>query len=286
MDASAETLIDLGAITANAAALAGHARGTTVMAVVKSDGYGHGMVPGARAALAGGASWLGVISVDEALALRAAGLTAPVLCLMGVPHAAHADAIGHDVDLSAGTVGMVGEIAAAARQAGRPARVHLKVDTGMSRGGATAADWPAVIEAARRAEAASDIQIIGVWSHLACADMPGHPSIGTQVTAFREAVVLAERAGARPQVRHLANTPATLTLPQTWFDLVRTGGRHRRVLRTPVHHRRAQHARACPAGIRRGGATQCVRPGRGAGARAPPGHLRDGVHEPVRRRLR
>lgn len=224
MDAFAETLIDLGAITANAAALAEHAGGTAVMAVVKSDGYGHGMVPGARAALAGGASWLGVISIDEALALRAAGLTAPVLCLMGVPGARHADAIRRDVDLSASTVGLVGEIAAAARQAGRPARVHLKVDTGMSRGGATASDWPAVIEAARRAEAASDIHIIGLWSHLACADMPGHPSIGTQVAAFREAVALAERAGARPQVRHLANTPATLTLPQTWFDLVRTGG--------------------------------------------------------------
>jgi alanine racemase len=224
MDVCAETLIDLDAITGNAAALREHVGGTAVMAVVKSDGYGHGMVPGARAALAGGASWLGVISIQEALALRAAGLTAPVLVLMGVPAAPHADAIRHDVDLSASTVGLVGEIAAAARQAGRPARVHLKVDTGMSRGGATAADWPAVIEAARRAEAAADIQIIGLWSHLACADMPGHPSIGTQVAAFREAVALAERAGARPQVRHLANTPATLTLPQTWFDLVRTGG--------------------------------------------------------------
>ena len=156
--------------------------------------------------------------------------------------------------------------------------MHLKVDTGMSRGGATAADWPAVVDAARSAEAAGHIRIIGLWSHLACADMPGHPSIDSQVVAFREAIALAERAGARPQVRHLANTPATLTLPQTWFDLVRTGGGvfglstlpggppawlrpamtvgsrliqvkqvaagHRRVLRSPVHHHGAEHARA------------------------------------------
>jgi alanine racemase len=224
MDACAQTLIDLGAVTGNVAALRRHVGGPAVMAVVKSDGYGHGMVPAARAALAGGAAWLGVIGIDEALALRRAGVTAPVLALMGVPGAPHEEAIRTDVDLSAGTVGLVGEIAAAARQAGRTARVHLKVDTGMSRGGATAAGWPAVVEAARSAEAAGYLRIIGLWSHLACADMPGHPSIDSQVVAFREAIALAERAGVRPQVRHLANTPATLTLPQTWFDLVRTGG--------------------------------------------------------------
>jgi len=194
------------------------------MAVVKSDGYGHGMIPAARAALAGGASWLGVVTVPEALALRGAGVTAPVLCLMGVPGSAHEEAVRHEVDLSAGTAGLVEEIAAAARQAGRPARLHLKVDTGMSRGGATARAWPDVVGAALAAEAAGDVAIIGILSHLACADMPGHPSIDAQIAAFRDAVALAEKAGAQPELRHLANTPATLTLPQTWFDLVRTGG--------------------------------------------------------------
>src|SRR5499433_3989957 len=224
MNASAETLIDLDAIKGNVTALRQHAGGAALMAVVKSDAYGHGMVPAARAALAGGASWLGVISVPEALALRGAGVTAPVLCLMGVPGSAHEEAVRHGVDLSAGTAGLIGEIAAAARQAGRPARLHLKVDTGMSRGGATARAWPDVVGAALAAEAAGDVAIIGIFSHLACADMPGHPSIDAQVAAFRDAVALAEKAGATPEVRHLANTPATLTLPETWFDLVRTGG--------------------------------------------------------------
>ncbi len=224
MDGHAETLIDLDAVTSNVTALRRHVGGSAVMAVVKSDGYGHGMVPAARAALAGGASWLGVISAEEALALRAAGLSAPVLSLMGVPGAPYEEAVRRGVDLSASTVGLVREIVAAARQAGRPARVHLKVDTGMSRGGATASEWPAVVDAARAAEEASDIRIAGLWSHLACADMPGHPSIDAQVAAFRDAITLAEKAGATPEVRHLANTPATLTLPQTWFDLVRCGG--------------------------------------------------------------
>src|SRR5499427_7629211 len=147
MDGFAETLIDLDAISANVAALRQHVGGPQVMAVVKSDGYGHGMVPAARAALAGGASWLGVIAVPEALALRAAGVAAPVLCLMGVPGSAHEEAVRCEVDLSAGTVGLIGEIAAAARQAGRPARLHLKADTGMSRGGATAQAWPDVVGA-------------------------------------------------------------------------------------------------------------------------------------------
>src|SRR5437764_13647403 len=142
MNASAETLIDLDAVKGNVMALRQHANGAALMAVVKSDAYGHGMVPAARAALAGGASWIGVVPVPEALTLRGAGVSAPVLCLMGVPGTAHEEAVRQRVDLSAGTVGLVREIAAAAKLAGRPARLHLKVDTGMSRGGATARDWP------------------------------------------------------------------------------------------------------------------------------------------------
>ena len=224
MDGHAETIIDLDAIKDNVTALRRHVGGAAVMAVVKSDAYGHGMVPAARAALAGGASWIGVITVPEALALRRAGVSAPVLCLMGVPGTAHEEAVRQRVDLSAGTVSLVMEIAAAATLAGRPARLHLKADTGMSRGGATARDWPGLVDAALAAEAAGDVEIIGVWSHMACADMPGHPSIDTQAAAFRDAVALAEKAGAKPELRHLANTPATLTLPQAWFDMVRTGG--------------------------------------------------------------
>jgi alanine racemase len=219
-----EVVVDLDAIAANAAALVAHVRGAQVMAVVKSDGYGHGMVPTAGAAIAGGASWLGVVQIADALALRAAGITVPVLCLLGAPDARHGEAVAADIDLTAGTVAVVEQIAAAARRAGRRARLHLEADTGMSRCGATAADWPGLVAAALDAEAAGDVVVVGLWSHFACADMPGHPSIAAQLAAFDAAVGLAERAGARPQVRHLANTPATLTLPDAWHDLVRPGG--------------------------------------------------------------
>jgi alanine racemase len=224
MDGHPEALIDLGAIKDNVSALARHVGGAQVMAVVKSDGYGHGMIAAAAAALAGGATWLGVVHVAEAVALRQAGVTVPVLCLLAAPDAPHEEAIRYDVDLSAGSADLVRQIAAAADRAGRPARLHLKADTGMSRGGATAADWPGLIDAALAAQAAGQARLTGIWSHLACADIPGHPSIAAQVAAFRDALEVAERAGARAEVRHLANTAAALNLPETWFDLVRPGG--------------------------------------------------------------
>ena len=224
MDGHPEALIDLGAIKNNVSALAGHVGAAQVMAVVKSDAYGHGMIPAAAAALAGGAAWLGVAHVADALALRRAGVTVPVLCLLGAPGAPHEDAIRHGIDLSAGSADLVREIAGAAERAGRPARLHLKADTGMSRGGATAADWPGLVAAGLAAQAAGHARVVGLWSHLACADIPGHPSIAAQTAAFRDAVAHAEAAGVRPEVRHLANTPATLTLPETWFDMVRPGG--------------------------------------------------------------
>jgi alanine racemase len=224
MNTPAEALVNLDLVRDNVTGLRQHAGGAEVMAVVKSDAYGHGLIPVALAALAGGASWLGVVRMDEALTLRQVGVSVPVLCLMTVPGGKHEEAIARDVDLGVGSMVLLTEIADAAARGGRPARVHLKVDSGMSRGGATMPDWPPLVAAALAAQAAGQVQVVGLWSHLACADMPGHSSIAAQLAVFREAVALAEQAGIRPEVRHLANTPATLTLPQTHFDLVRCGG--------------------------------------------------------------
>jgi alanine racemase len=224
MDGHPEALVDLDAIQANVAAVRSHVGSAQIMAIVKSDGYGHGMLPSARAALAGGAIWLGVVQLADAIVLRRAGLTVPVLSLHGSPDAAHAEAIRRDVDMTAGTPELVGQIARAAEGAGKPARLHLEADTGMSRGGATAADWPDLVRAALAAEADGLVRVVGLWSHLACADIPGHPSVGQQLAAFRDAIAIAERAGARPEVRHIANGAATLTLPESHLDLVRPGG--------------------------------------------------------------
>ena len=224
MDGQPEALVDLDAIQANVAAMCRHVGSAQVMAVIKSDAYGHGMLESARAALAGGATWLGVVQLDDAIELRRAGFTVPILSLHGCPDARHAQAIRRGIDLTAGTTELVDQIALAAEGAGVPARLHLEADTGMGRGGATAADWPGLVHAALAAQAAGLVRVVGLWSHFACADIPGHPSIGQQLSAFREAVTLAERAGVRPEVRHLANGPATLTLPDSYFDLVRPGG--------------------------------------------------------------
>src|SRR5690348_13843212 len=143
----AEIRVDLDAIRHNVALLRA-ATTAEVMTVVKADGYGHGMVPVARAALDAGATWLGVCTLDEALALRAAGITAPVLAWLLVPGLPLHEGIEAGVDLSASSAGLLAEVIAAAQTTGRAARVHLKVDTGLNRGGAKPADWLALVEAA------------------------------------------------------------------------------------------------------------------------------------------
>ena len=217
-----EAVIDLGAIRRNVSLLRS---GTSaeVMAVVKADGYGHGLVPAARAALAGGASWLGVAFLEEAMALRSAGILAPVLCWLAVPGEDIAAAVAADIDVSVSAPWALAEVVAAAGETGQRARVHLKVDTGLSRGGATAADWPELVTAAAKAAVADEVEVIGIWSHFAYADAPGHPTIAGQVAAFTEAVAAARRLGVDPPLRHLANSAATLTLPEAHFDLVRPG---------------------------------------------------------------
>jgi alanine racemase len=219
-----EAAVDLSAITANVAAMKA---GTPaeLMAVVKADGYGHGLLPSARAALAGGATWLGTAIVDEAVALRAAGIDVPLLSWLWTPGEAETvrRAIAADVDLSVSSQWQLEAVRAAVRAEGRPARIHLKVDTGLSRNGSYVTDWPDLIIAAAKAEAAGEASVVGIWSHFAYADEPGHPTIGKQIAAFGDALDVAARAGIEPPLRHLANSAATLTLPEAHFDLVRPG---------------------------------------------------------------
>jgi alanine racemase len=218
----AEVRVDLDAIRHNVSLLRA---GTSaeVMAVVKADGYGHGAVPAALAALDGGATWLGVCTLEEALELREAGITVPVLSWLLAPGLPLHKAVAADVDLSASTVELLDEIVRATAEAGKPARVHLKIDTGLARGGANAEDWPALCRAAAKARDAGDIEIIGVWSHFVYADVPDHPTIDAQLAAFRAALAVAEDHEINPVVRHIANSAATLTRPDAHFDLVRPG---------------------------------------------------------------
>lgn len=215
--------IDLDAVTANARLLRGLAGDAGLLAVVKADGYGHGLLPSAQAVLAGGAAMLGVAQLGEALALRRAGVTAPVLAWLGVPDDHWAEAVAADVQVAAGAPWALAAVAAAARTAGRTAQLHLKVDTGLGRNGFTAEQWPDAVDHALKLQAEGLVRLVGVMSHYALADAPAHPTVTAQTAAFGEAVAEAERRGARFELRHLSNSAATLTNPAARFDLVRPG---------------------------------------------------------------
>ncbi|WP_406355823.1 alanine racemase [Streptomyces sp. NBC_01635] len=219
--------IDLGALRANVRSLRAHASGAALMTVVKADAYGHGALACARAAVEAGASWLGTATPQEALALRAPGAGIPadvrVMCWLWTPGGPWREAIEADLDVGVSGMWALEEVTAAARDAGRPARVHLKADTGLGRGGCVPGDWAELIAGALRAEADGLLRVVGLWSHLAAADEPGHPSVDAQLTRFREMVAQAEAQGVDPEVRHIANSAATLTLPESHFDLVRCG---------------------------------------------------------------
>lgn len=218
----AEIVVDLAAVRHNVRLLREHA-GVPLIAVVKADGYGHGMLPVARAMREAGAEWLAVATLDEVRRLRADGDSGPLLTWLTVPEEDYDDAILADVDLTAYSVEELDEIAEAARLVGRPARVQLKVDTGLNRGGAPRAAWPAFFERARAGETAGEWRITGLWSHFACSDAPEHPANDAQEAAFVEALDLAAARGLRPEVRHLANSAAAVLRPSSAFDAVRCG---------------------------------------------------------------
>ena len=218
----ARAVIDLDAIAANVRTL-GAGTPAEVMAVVKADGYGHGLIPASRAARRGGATWLGAAQITEALALRAVGDTGRILSWLYTPGAPLREAIEADVDVAIAAPWNVAALVAAARAAGRTARVQIKVDTGLGRNGVTPAQLPGVLDAAMRAQAEGALAVVGVFSHFAFADAPAHPTVLAQAEEFARAVELVERAGAHLEVRHLANSAATVTNPGVHYDLVRPG---------------------------------------------------------------
>ncbi|WP_197497654.1 alanine racemase [Mycobacterium sp. 1274756.6] len=219
----AEAAIDLGAIAHNIGVLREKAGSAQVMAVVKADGYGHGAAAVARAAVGAGAAELGVATIDEALALRADGVTAPVLAWLHRPGTDFAPALAADVGVGISSVSQLDALLDAVTRTGRTAAVTVKVDTGMNRNGARAAEFPQLLDALRRAAADDAVRLRGLMSHLACADEPDHPSNNLQAQRFSELLELTADHGVRFEVAHLANSPATMTRPDLAYDLVRPG---------------------------------------------------------------
>ncbi|MGN6761243.1 MAG: alanine racemase [Leifsonia sp.] len=219
MTAFRERVVDLDAVTANVVRLRELVGTPHVMVVVKADAYGHGAVECARAALAGGADWLGVADIAEGLALREAGIAAPVLAWLHDPDEDFAAAFGAGIYLGiwwgAQWVGAAGGAAGE-----RPVFLQLKVETGLSRNGIAESDWEAVFARARELETAGRVVVRGIFSHVSNASPEDDRAA---VAVFERALERAGSAGLAPELRHLAASAAALSLPEARYDLVRLG---------------------------------------------------------------
>ncbi|MDN5726013.1 MAG: alanine racemase [Propionibacteriales bacterium] len=215
--------ISTEAFAANIGAISELVAPVTVMVVAKADGYGHGLLTMTAAARAAGAAWLGVAVPGEARAVRAAGDRGRLFCWLYGPGEDLTDLVAADVDLGVSSIDELARIVAAGRRAGRAARIHLKIDTGLTRSGAPAALWPRLCASAATAEDAGDIEVVGLWSHLATAEDPEHRSVASQIARFDEAVAVAHSYGLKPELRHLANSAGALGLPKARYEMVRGG---------------------------------------------------------------
>jgi alanine racemase len=215
-----EAVVDLDAITANVRALRELTGTEHFIAVVKANGYGHGAVPAARAALAGGADWLGVAVIEEALELRAAGIEAPILSWLHEPDESFEAAVAASVSIGVSRLEQLHAAAAAAERAGRPASVQLKLDTGLSRNGLPAREWQAAFELAARLEAAGRLRVAGVFTHLSNATLQDDVDC---LDLFDDGVAMARRAGLAPGLLHAAASAAALRQPDARYNCVRIG---------------------------------------------------------------
>lgn len=217
-----ECIVDLDAIAHNVRVLKGFAGDADLMAVVKADGYNHGALEVARVALASGASELGVTNLSEALALRAAGITAPILSWLNPSDSDFASAIEAGVEIGVTSIKHLHAVAAAAAEVGR-ATVTVKVDTGLNRNGVASEEYPAFLDELVKVSRAGLVDLRGIFSHLAHADEPYHPTIDVQRQRFVDAIDQARALGLDPEKVHLANSAATVTRPDLHFDMVRPG---------------------------------------------------------------
>lgn len=208
--------IDAGAITDNVRALRKLAGTPEFLAVVKADGYGHGAATAARAALDGGATWLGVADPEEALALRREGIRAPLLAWILHTDADFAEVAGAGIDIGVSSQQQVERVTATAPGAA----VQIKLDTGLSRNGVDAREWGRVFETAAALERGGVLRVRGLFSHLSNTS-PEEDALAE--ARFADAVRLARGAGLDPPLLHLSSTAAAVTRDQSAYTMVRCG---------------------------------------------------------------
>ena len=220
---NAEAVVDLAAIEHNVRVLREHAGSSQVMAVVKADGYGHGATQVARAAMAAGAAEIGVATIDEALALRRDGITAPVLSWLHPPGTDFAPALQSDVQVALSSPRQLHDLLAAVKLTGVTANVTVKVDTGLNRNGVSAAEYPSMLTALRRAVGDEAIRLHGIMSHLVYGDDPENPINDLQAQRLDDMRTQARNEGVHFEIAHLSNSPAAMTRPDLAYDMIRPG---------------------------------------------------------------
>ncbi|WP_217131672.1 alanine racemase [Leucobacter chinensis] len=194
--------------------------GGNVIIVVKANAYGHGAVPVGRAALEAGATMLGVADLSEAYALRDGGITAPVLCWIHGPSSDFDEVVARDITLAIGFESQLERLAAAAGKAGKVAELHLKLDTGLSRNGASSEDWPSLFARAKQLENEGLVKVRGMFTHISNTN---DDEDRLQQEQFERAIVALREAGIEPEYLHMASSAATLTSPHLYYNTVRVG---------------------------------------------------------------
>jgi alanine racemase len=215
-----ELIIDLDAIAFNLDVMRKRAGGAMVCGVVKANAYGHGMLEVARKLEAASVDYLGVADVTEALELRRAGIVSPILAWLHDPHEMFVEAVNEGIELGLANEDHLTRVAAAAEITGRLARVHLKVDTGLNRNGASTAEWDGVLRQARGLVAEGFIQVVGIFSHLSST---GEAEDLAQIARFDAAVEQARDFGIKFELRHLTASDGSLNYPQAHYEMVRVG---------------------------------------------------------------
>ncbi|MEI9908058.1 MAG: alanine racemase [Actinomycetota bacterium] len=215
----AKAEVDLSAIAANIQKLKSHT-GVPLMAVVKADAYGHGLIPVARTAVDAGAEWLGVALLEEAIALRTAEISHPILAWLVPPGSNFSRAIELNIDLAVASIAAFSEICSAGKELGTRAKMHIEVDTGMTRGGFLQ-EWEPFLEALSASQ--EFVEVVGLFSHFARADEPGTPQNARQLKRFMEMSDDLNEIGIEPRIQHLSNSAASLVDALSHFDLIRTG---------------------------------------------------------------
>ena len=217
--ASAE--INLSAITQNFKSIKSRTT-ADVLAVVKADAYGHGLIPVSKALEEAGADWFGTALLEEAINLRKAGILKPIISWLTPLGEDFKSAIGLDIDLGIPSIDLLDEVIKAASLTGKTARIHLEIDTGMSRGGVLS-EWDQLIKSVLVGVNLKQLKVIGIWSHFARADEPDELMNQEQLSLFEEKVNQAKAAGIDAQFIHIANSAALFTNKSTHKNIIRSG---------------------------------------------------------------